>query len=191
MVGNGIKKLLIRALPAEKQTPEEAERLLPDFSDYYEACYADKTTAYDGVPELVRELKAAGVRMAVITNKPHHMALKVVEKLYPSAFDLVLGQRDGAPTKPDPFLVNAAVKTLAVEKEACAFVGDSGVDMRTAVNGGILPVGVLWGFRDREDLAQNGARYIVSNPRELLELIYKLMAKPCGGLTHESKNIRI
>jgi phosphoglycolate phosphatase len=70
--------------------------------------------------------------------------------------------------------VDAVVETLAVEKEACVFVGDSGVDMQTAVNGGILPVGVLWGFRDREELAQNGARYIVSNPGELLKLIVKL-----------------
>ncbi len=171
LVGDGIRKLLTRALPAGKQTPREAQRLLPDFLEYYAKNYLDHTVAYDGMPELVSELKRRGMRLGVISNKMHDMTVKIAEKLYPGMFGIVLGLKDGLPAKPDPYFLNEAVKFLDIKKEVCAFVGDSGVDAQTALNGGVLPVGVLWGFRGRDELVAAGARHIAASPKEILEFI--------------------
>ncbi len=170
-VGDGVRKLLMRSLPPEKRSPGDVELLLPHFLEYYGENYLERTIVYGGMPELVGELKRRGMRLAVISNKVHHMTVKVVEMLYPGMFEVVLGQQDGLPAKPDPYFLNESVKILDVKKEECVFVGDSGVDMQTALNGGVTPVGVLWGFRGRDELEQAGAWQIAGSPEELLELI--------------------
>ena len=99
------------------------------------------------------------------------MAKVILHKLYPDCFDLILGQRDGVPTKPDPTLAHMAMKELGVSPEECVFMGDSGVDVQTAVNSGALPVGVLWGFREERELLQNGAKRLIGRAEELLDIL--------------------
>lgn len=169
--GNGIAVMIERALPENTATPQLIEQLKKHFFDYYGVHYADKTAAYKGMPELVGALRRKGLKVAVVTNKEENIAKTILNKLYPEGFDLIFGQRDNVPPKPDPTLALMAMKELGVEPEECIFVGDSGVDIETAVNSGTLPVGVLWGFRDERELRQNGAKHIISTPEELLNLL--------------------
>lgn len=170
-VGDGIPKMLERALPEGEKTSESVERLLAVFKPFYAVHYADNTYPYEGVTELIASLKADGIKTAVVTNKVQEMADIVVNKLYGNVFDIVFGKREGIPAKPDPTAALMTMKSLGVKPEECIFMGDSGMDVAAAVNSGALPVGVLWGFRDREELMQNGARYIIEKPAELLEII--------------------
>ena len=112
-----------------------------------------------------------GMIIAVVTNKAQEMADLVVNKLYGDTFEKVFGQREGVPAKPDPTLTLIAMEELGVKPQECVFLGDSGMDVKTAVNSGALPVGELWGFRGREELLQNGAKYIIETPLELLSII--------------------
>jgi len=171
MIGDGAAVMLTRALPPEKRSPENAALLLPDFLSYYGGHFMDKTYVYNGIPELLSELKGRGLRLAVVTNKVHKMALMLVARLFPDTFDLVLGQQEGIPVKPDPALMRLATEKLGAEGGQCVFIGDSGVDMRTALNGGALPIGVTWGFRGKDELRENGAKHIVTAPGEILDLI--------------------
>lgn len=144
--GNGIAVMIERALPENTATPQLIEELKKHFFDYYSVHYADKTAAYEGVPELVKQLRQRGLKIAVVTNKEGNIAKTILNKLYPEGFDLIFGQRENVPSKPDPTLALMAMEALGVKPEECIFVGDSGVDIETAVNSGALPVGVLWGF---------------------------------------------
>lgn len=171
LAGNGVAVMLERAMPPEERTPGRVEELKEKFLEYYSVHYADKTAPYDGVPELLRELKDRGYKRAVVTNKVEEMAKVILHKLYPDCFDLIFGQRDGVPTKPDPTLAHMAMKELGVSPAECVFMGDSGVDIQTAVNSGALPVGVLWGFREEKELLENGAKRIISQADELLDIL--------------------
>ena len=102
------------------------------------------------------------------------MALKVVEKIFGGIFELVAGKREGYPAKPDPALTLKVMEELGVKPEECVFVGDSGMDMLTAVNCGSVPVGVLWGFRTESELRENGAEYLLSNPWQLIDLVKEI-----------------
>ena len=169
--GNGVAVMLERAMPAAEATPRRVAELKEKFLEYYSLHYADKTAPYPGVPALLQTLKAKGYKRAVVTNKVEEMARVILDKLYPDSFDLIYGQRDGVPTKPDPTLAHMAMKALDVTPAECIFMGDSGVDIQTAVNSGAFPVGVLWGFRDEEELRENGAQRIISRADQLLSIL--------------------
>jgi len=171
LAGEGVAVMLERAMPPSQVSAERVSQLKTLFLEYYSEHYADKTTSYTGVPKLVRELKIRGYLTAVVTNKVEEMAKVILNKLYPNCFDLIYGQRDGVPSKPDPALALMAMEQLGVTPEECAFVGDSGIDILTAVNSGAMPVGVLWGFRDEIELRENGARNIIKKADQLLEII--------------------
>lgn len=171
-VGNGAGKLLERVTPPEVELTQELRRtLMAEFSERYTAHSSDKTHAYDGMPQALSRLKAAGVRMAVLTNKPHEAARPVVERYYPGVFDAVQGAVVGVPLKPDPTTLLALMEKLGAARDETLFVGDSSVDIRTAKNGGLTACGVLWGFRTRAELEAEGADYIVERAEELAELI--------------------
>ena len=132
----------------------------------------EKTRPYDGLPELLKALNARGVKTAVLSNKTHADTLEVVDYFFPGVlFDRVLGQREGVPVKPDPAGALEILASLGIGKGECLYVGDTGVDMRTAKNADLFAVGVLWGFRSREELEKNGADIILSNPAEILTLL--------------------
>lgn len=170
-VGDGIAKMIERALPDGYKDAETVAAVQKNFLKYYSVHYADNTASYDGVDELLCELKAMGLIIAVVTNKAQEMADLVVKKLYGDTFEKVFGKREGVPAKPDPTLALIAMEELGVKPCECVFLGDSGMDVLTAVNSGALPVGELWGFRGREELLENGAKYIIETPKELIDII--------------------
>lgn len=170
-VGDGIPKLIERILPESMRNETQMRKCLKAFFEYYSVHFADKTYAYEGMPQMVSLLHDNGVKVAVVSNKAQEMAELVVGKLYGDVFDLVLGKREGVAAKPDPSMLLLALEQLGTEPQDCAFVGDSGMDMAAAVNAGAVPVGVLWGFRTADELKANGARFLASNPSELADII--------------------
>ncbi len=170
-VGDGTDKMLERALPAEKATSAWVKTLKPVFFSYYGQHFADQSVAYPDMPRLIQALSARGVRTGVVTNKAEAMAASVLHKLYGDVFDVIYAQRDGRPVKPDPTMALLALADLGVRPERCLFLGDSGVDMQTAVRCGAVPVGETWGFRTEEELLRDGAKYILHAPMELLNLL--------------------
>ena len=165
--GDGILKMVERATPAEYRSSENVLELKNAFMDYYSVHYADNTVAYDGLVELVSALKAKGNKLAVVTNKAQDMAEKLVNKLYGDSFDYILGLREGIPAKPDPTGIFMAMDELGVKPEKCAFVGDTGMDVAGGVNAGAYPIGVLWGFREKDELLKFGAKDFAVNAEEL------------------------
>ncbi|MBR4911148.1 MAG: HAD-IA family hydrolase [Clostridia bacterium] len=172
--GDGMPKMIERALPEDGKNPENVAKILPVFLEYYGKHYCDNTKAYPGMVELIDSLKDRGITVAVVTNKAQEMAEKVVGKLYGGRFDLILGKCEGIPPKPDPTAALIAMKKLGVTPEDCVFVGDSEMDVKTGVNSGAYPVGVLWGFREKEELLGGGAKKIIERPQELLAIIDEL-----------------
>ena len=167
MVGNGIPNLVSRFTP-DGLSEEELAQALAEFSAYYGEHKEDKTAPYPGVPELLDALKGAGLRLSVLSNKAHALAGPVVEHYLPGVFEYVQGALPGAPLKPDPTLLRVLMEQVGAKPETTLFVGDSGVDALTGKNGGLTVCGVLWGFRDRQELEEGGADAIIAHPLELL-----------------------
>ncbi len=170
MVGNGIPKLVRRFAP-QGLSEDELAGALAEFSAYYGEHKEDKTAPYPGVPELLAALKGQGLHLAVLSNKAHALAGPVVEHYFPGVFDVVQGALPNAPVKPDPTLLRRLMEQMGAEPERTLFVGDSNVDVLTGKNGGLTVVGVLWGFRDREELEGAGADFVIGRPEELLGLV--------------------
>ncbi|MDE5606608.1 MAG: HAD family hydrolase [Bacteroidales bacterium] len=171
-VGNGVAKLVERSLPeAARQQPAVVADALQQFLDYYNRHDMDATAPYDGIPDLLKRLKARGLQLAVASNKPHAAAVEIVHHYFgQDLFDCIYGQRPGAPVKPDPAIVHDILRTLDVSAGHALYVGDSAVDMETARRSGIPSVGVLWGFRPESELREAGACHIVSHPSEIFRI---------------------
>ena len=174
LVGDGIPKLIERALPEGEKTEGNCNKCLELFMARYREHYFDKTDSYDGIKELLRNLKKQGLKIAVISNKAQEMAQKVVDKVFGDIFDAVAGKREGYKTKPDPTLTLEVIKELGVTPDTCVLIGDSGMDMAAAVNGKVTGIGVLWGFRTETELRQNGADYIADTPAQILNIIEEI-----------------
>ncbi|MBE6750145.1 MAG: HAD family hydrolase [Ruminococcaceae bacterium] len=170
-VGDGMPKLIERVLPDNKRDDKTQKEVLELFLSHYAKHFVDETVVYDGIEALLGEISKSGIKTAVISNKAQPMAEAVVDKLFGQRFNIVCGKQEGFPAKPDPTLTLKVIEELKVKPNECLFVGDSGMDMAVAVNADCIGVGVLWGFRTKEELEQNGAKYIVSNPSEILDII--------------------
>lgn len=171
-VGNGIMRLVERALPEPLRTPHTIAAVRRDFVEYYTAHIDTHTTPYAGIPELLSELSARGVRMAVASNKFQAGTEKLVRRFFPGVgFAAVLGQREGVPLKPDPAVVEEILRCTGTSCDRVLYVGDSGVDMQTAAAAGVRSVGVAWGFRARAELVETGAGHIVESPHQILALL--------------------
>lgn len=171
-VGNGVGKLLERALPEGYKTPEYMEKIRPAFLAYYDKHLTDRTKPYPGMVELLETLQARGVKLAVASNKYQSATERLVKHFFPKIyFSAVLGQRDGVPVKPDPSAVNEILTLANAAKEDTLYVGDSDVDMKTAKNAGVRVCGVTWGFRPREVLAEYKPDYITDTPKEILDML--------------------
>lgn len=169
-VGNGIRNLIKRAMP-EGSTDEEIDSALADFKAYYADHLHDRTTPYDGIPELIAELKGRGIRLAVLSNKVDSASRTLAQHFFPDTFDEIFGERTGIPRKPDPTSCRLVMDALGVSAQETLYVGDSGVDMQTAKNASLYAVGVTWGFRTREILTENGADALVDEPKAILNYI--------------------
>ena len=168
-VGNGVNKLLFRALPDEEKTEENMIRMRTHFVPYYDAHNADLSAPYPGIVALLEELQAKGLRMAVASNKYQEATVKLVKHYFPMIdFVEVLGQREGINVKPDPTIVFDILKKAGVSKEETLYVGDSGVDMQTAINAGVDAIGVTWGFRPRTELEDFQPMGLIDQAEELL-----------------------
>ena len=171
-VGNGILRLVERALPEELRTPENVALVRADFVKYYTEHIDRYTKPYAGIPEVVADLARRGVRMAVASNKFQAGTGRLIRSFFPTTeFVAVFGQRAGVPLKPDPQVDNEIMAAAGVTPDECIHVGDSGVDMQTAHAAGVRSVGVTWGFRSRDELVGNGAGAIIDRPSQLIELI--------------------
>ena len=172
-VGNGSKKLMERTLPRDKAASAEfVEEALVKYKAIYKEHLLRKTRPYQGVQELLDELKKRRIPLAVCTNKHNDAALTIVKILFaPGTFEEVLGDRPGFPKKPNPATPLEIASHLGVKPDEVAYLGDTSVDMETAVHAGFLPVGVLWGFRPEEELVKSGAKVLLKAPLELLEKV--------------------
>ncbi len=171
-IGDGIMKLMEKILPEEKSLDIEEQEKMRVLQDDFYIKKCNKTRPFDGILELLQELKQKGYKLAVISNKPDDQTQKIVATYFnPEIFDIITGNKPGYPTKPDTKLTNEIISQLGQKPENCAFIGDSDVDMMTAVNAKLLPIGVAWGFRTRDELLTNGAKHIVSYPLEIVEIV--------------------
>ena len=171
MVGHGIPNLVSRFSPEGCQSPLLLANTLAQFQEYYGAHNMDKTEPYPGIPELLDHLKAAGVQMAVYSNKADEFSKVIVEHYFPGIFQLIRGKVDGVPVKPDPTGVRDVMQELGADPAETLFVGDSSVDIRTGHNAGMTTCGVTWGFRSRESLVEAGADNLADTAAELESMI--------------------
>jgi len=169
-VGDGARQLCARALPADKQNlVDDTLRLM---RERYDAHCFDLTKLYTGIPELIATLAARHFRLAVLSNKPDHFTKRMITHYFdPSPFAIVRGQLPNVPLKPDPTAALQIAQELGVPPAQWLYLGDTNTDMQTARRAGMHAVGVLWGFRDREELIETGAEHIVARPEELLDLL--------------------
>ena len=193
LLGGGVRRLFAAALPADARTPEQINSRISAFQTHYQRNWNSTTRPYDGIPELVRELRTRGLTLSVLSNKPHDFTRACItahfsgEEIEPAAgtpggdrhelgpaigpFTFVIGQRADVPPKPDPAGAIEIAAALGVEPANVLYLGDTSIDMETAQGAGMQPIGVLWGFRDRAELEGSGAETVIAAPGELLELL--------------------
>jgi HAD hydrolase, family IA, variant 1 len=166
-VGNGVHKLIERAVP-EGTNREQIEAVYDEFRKYYMLHGLDSTNPYNGVPEMLAELKQRGKKMAIVSNKFYAATQELAHHFFGGIIDVAIGERDTIRKKPAPDTVFEALRMLEVEREGAVYVGDSDVDILTARNAGLPCISVLWGFRDRDFLLANGATTLVETPLDII-----------------------
>ena len=168
-VGNGVRKLMERAVPDGTVNPLFDEAFAT-FRQHYMEHSLDTTRPYDGVPEMLATLKAKGCHLAVVSNKMMAATQELCRHFFPETIEVAIGENEaeGIRKKPAPDTVIAALRQLGVGEEGAVYVGDSDVDIATARNSNLPCISVLWGFRDRDFLLQHGASTLISAPKELL-----------------------
>lgn len=175
-IGDGAKNLILR-LMKYREIPENLyEQIRKIYDDAYDSDTAYLSNPYDGIMDMIAALKADGIKLAVLSNKPHSVTVSVVAKIFGSDnFDIILGQRDDYPKKPDPQVVYNILDELDIKKENCVFIGDTNVDIITANSAGISSIGVLWGFRDFAELNAQNPTVIISDSTKLYNTICEVL----------------
>ena len=170
-VGDGVKKLIERVLPSNKQ--DKLDIALKYYNEYYDKHYTIKTYVYDGIKEILEELKKNGVLLAVASNKTHEFAENVIHHYFgDNIFSVICGKSEIRPVKPDPAIIMDIITKLKADKEDCFMIGDTSIDINTGKNAGIKTIGCLWGFRTREELVRTGADFIAEKPCDILKYIF-------------------
>lgn len=173
MVGNGINKLFERALPEGEKTEENVLRMRAEFVPYYDLHNTDLSSPYPGIISLLESLQARNILLAVASNKYQAATEKLIAHYFPHiSFCRVLGQREGVPVKPDPKIVEEILQTAGVQQSEVLYIGDSGVDMQTALNAEVEACGVTWGFRPRTELEEFHPAHIVDEAEEISRWVY-------------------
>lgn len=171
-IGEGTRMLFTRALPEENRAQDLITACLQEFIEDYRYNYNQKTKLYDGVPELLDVLRVRGLKLAILSNKPDPMTKDCVAFFLSEwSFDVVLGQQDSIPRKPDPQGALEVAQRLGIPPSDFIYLGDTAIDMKTAVSAGMFPVGVLWGFRALAELKENGARVVIDTPMQFMDII--------------------
>jgi HAD hydrolase, family IA, variant 1 len=166
-VGNGVKKLMERAIPNGIKNPQ-FEDVYATFRQHYLEHNLDTTKPYEGIPELLAELKARGKKLAIVSNKFYAATQELARHFFPDTIEVAIGERENIKKKPAPDTVIEALRQLGASKETAVYIGDSDVDIMTAKNCDMPCVSVLWGFRDKEFLMEHGATFFVEKPCQLL-----------------------
>lgn len=171
MVGHGMANLVNQFSPENCRSPLLAINTLSQFMEYYGQHSTDHTVPYPGIPAMLDRLSAAGVRLAVCSNKADEFSRRLIEHYFPGCFALVRGKREGVPVKPDPAVVRGLLQELDAPAETALFVGDSATDIRTGHNAGLPACGVTWGFRSRQSLEAAEPEFLADTVQELEHVI--------------------
>ena len=166
-VGNGVKLLMERAIPNGINNPK-FEETYAKFREHYLEHNLDTTSPYDGVPELLCELKRRGKKLAIVSNKFYAATQDLAKHFFPDTIEVAIGERETIRKKPAPDTVLEALRQLGASKEGAVYIGDSDVDIMTAKNSGLPCISVLWGFRDKDFLIQHGGTIFVNKPSDIL-----------------------
>ena len=170
-VGNGVYKLVERALPANSK---DIEQCYKEFQDEYRKHFLDHSDPYDGILEMLEKLEEMHIAVSIVTNKPHDYATRLVEKRIHTRVECIYGEQMNIyPKKPDPTSVQLALNDLSLKEDEVFYIGDSNVDIQTAKNANVKSIGVLWGFRSKEELEKEGATYIATTPQDIIKIIEK------------------
>lgn len=171
-VGNGIRKLMERAVPSGSDV-QMIDKVHETFTAYYKEHCADKTRPYDGILETLLHLKELGYKLAVVSNKADYGVQELCKQYYDGIFDYAVGEREGIKKKPAPDSVNEVLDKMHVSRNQAVYVGDSEVDIETASNAQMDCIVVEWGFRKKEFLIERGAKVMVSEPSQIEEIVTK------------------
>lgn len=171
LVGDGARVLVSRMIAEVGGSDTDIERVLPEYNSSYDADFLYLTKPYDGIVDMLNELKARGVICTILSNKPDDTAKKVSDALFGSLISICYGGRAGKPLKPDPEGVFEIMDELGVSADEVLYIGDTATDMCTGKSAGLYTIGVKWGFRDTNELLGAGADAIISEPSELLGFI--------------------
>ncbi len=171
-VGDGATNLISRALPEGMRTDMVIRSCLEAFLEDYDKNWNVKSRLYEGISELLNKLSSRGLKISVLSNKPHRYTLKCMDGFLSDwDFDVVFGQRDDVPRKPDPAGALEIAEKLNILPSDFLYLGDTETDMKTSLDAGMFPVGVLWGFRSAEELRENGAKVLLKKPLDALDLL--------------------
>lgn len=171
-VGNGLMNLVAKCLPEDKRTESHIEEVLFVMMSKYRKNSVNKTVLYPGIPELLDHLSEKNYKMAVLSNKADVLTQDIaMQLLYKWNFEIILGASDFFPRKPNPQSALFIAEELHVQPENILYLGDTDTDMKTANAAGMYAVGVSWGFRERKELEENGAKLIIDKPEELIKAL--------------------
>ncbi|NTW68848.1 MAG: HAD family hydrolase [Chlorobiaceae bacterium] len=174
LVGHGMRELVRKALPEGVATPEIIDTLLPEFMQEYNLNWNLNTKPYPGITDMLEALEERGIKTAILSNKADQftrLCADILLKEWP--FDVVMGQKNGIPSKPDPTSALLVAEELGAAPSEILYVGDSGIDMQTARSAGFYPLGVLWGFRPESELLEFGAKSLAAHPEDIIKLLDK------------------
>jgi len=167
-VGDGIRQLANRALPETHRNDDQIDRFLAGYQNDYFENWNIHTRPYKGITGMLSRLMDADIPMSILSNKPDGMTRECTEHFFPKTeFKVIAGQKSNVPRKPDPTAALQIAEEMDVDPVDCAFVGDTATDMKTAVAAGMFPTAVTWGFREEDELFENGARLIAHKPEAL------------------------
>ncbi len=171
MVGDGMEKLVERALPQDARNEALIKVCVEEYRAHYDTLWNAQTRPYPGIVEMLKTLQARGMKLGVISNKAHRFTVPMTEHFFGAdVFDHILGQRTQVPRKPAPDGAHEMATFLGLRTDEMAYVGDSGIDMQFAQSSGMRAVGVRWGFRSEAELIECGADVLLSSPAELFNL---------------------
>jgi phosphoglycolate phosphatase len=171
-IGDGMENLVIRALPADKRDEDFVKKCVGELKVTYAELWSKKTHLYPGIADLLNVLRQHNFKLAILSNKPHQFTRVITDKLLSEwNFDAVYGLREGYQKKPDPTTALEIAGQLNIEPSNIIYLGDSSTDIKTAINAGMYPVGVSWGYRSTESLLEGGAQKVIHKPEELLSVI--------------------
>jgi phosphoglycolate phosphatase len=170
-IGSGIRSLVVKALPENQRDEAQINRGFDDMMHVYRSQCTNKTKPYEGIIELLDQLKARQLKLSVLSNKADEFTKKIVQNIFPGYFDSIHGLSLEAHKKPNPIKAIEISKNLGINAEEIIYIGDTGIDMQTATNANMHAVGVLWGFRSKDELIENGAKYILRNSLDLIAIL--------------------